>query len=142
MRERRKAREFALQVLYAYELAQDDLELTFNRLSDYNPLPDALRDFAWELVQATVAHKNEIDEFIRRKSQNWVLERIAVLDRLILRMAATELFYFPDIPPKASISEAVEIGKTFSTQESGAFINGILDAILKEGLEQGRIQMI
>ena len=89
-----------------------------------------------------MAHRQEFDELIASKSRNWDLTRIALMDRLILRMALTEFFYFKDIPPKVSISEAIEIAKVFSTEESSSFVNGILDAILNDALAEGKMSMI
>jgi len=77
-------------------------------------------------------NKEVLDEHIRIKSENWEFSRIAILDRLILRIAICEFVYFEDIPAKVSISEAIEIAKKFSTKDSGAFVNGILDAILQD----------
>src|SRR5262245_41867029 len=87
------------------------------------------REFATQLVNGVVEHREELDQVIRGVAQNWEIARMAVIDRNVLRMAAFELFHCPDIPPKVAINEAIELGKRFSTQNSGAFVNGILDKI-------------
>lgn len=142
MQERRQAREFVVQVTYAHEILNENLDTTFDRLVDTVELPVELRDFARELCGQIVAHRQEFDDLIAGKSKNWDLTRIALLDRLILRMALAEFFYLGDIPPKVSISEAIEIAKVFSTDESSSFINGILDAILNDALANGSIKMV
>ena len=81
-------------------------------------------------MDGVVEHRDELDGVIRGVAQNWEIARMAVIDRNVLRMAAYELLHCPDIPPKVAINEAIELGKRFSTQNSGAFINGILDKIM------------
>jgi len=142
MQERRKAREFVVQVTYAHEIQNDNLDQTFDMLAETSELSEDLIAFARQLVLRIVAHRQEFDELISSKSRNWDITRIALIDRLILRMALTEFFYFKDIPPKVSISEAIEIAKVFSTEESSSFVNGILDAILTDALADGTISMI
>ena len=142
MQERRRAREFVVQVSYAHEIQNDNLDQTFNLWAEKSELSDDLLKFARDLVNGIMAHRQEFDELIASKSRNWDLTRIALIDRLILRMALTEFFYFKDIPPKVSISEAIEIAKVFSTEESSSFVNGILDAILNDALSEGKLSMI
>lgn len=142
MQERRRAREFVVQVSYAHEIQNDDLDKTFELLAETSELSEELLKFSRELVHGVIAHRKEFDELISSKSRNWDLTRIALIDRLILRMALTEFFYFNDIPPKVSISEAIEIAKVFSTEESSSFVNGILDAILNDAVAEGKISMI
>ena len=99
-------------------------------------LPDAdLRDFALSLVEGTCARLAEIDAHIRSAARNWDITRMAALDRNILRLAVYELAYCNDIPPKVAINEAIELAKKFGTEESGQFVNGILDKI-KEVLHE------
>ena len=109
MQERRKAREFVVQVSYAHEIQNDNLDQVFDLLAQNAELSEDLLVFARKLVHGIIAHRQEFDDLIAGKSRNWDLTRIALIDRLILRMALTEFFYFPDIPPKVSISEAIEI---------------------------------
>ncbi|NQV50739.1 MAG: transcription antitermination factor NusB [Candidatus Marinimicrobia bacterium] len=142
MQERRRAREFVVQVSYAHEIQDGNLDQTFDLLAVNTELSDDLLKFARELLNGIMAHRKEFDELIASKSRNWDIARIALIDRLILRMALTEFFYFNDIPPKVSMSEAIEIAKVFSTDESSSFVNGILDAILNDALSAGKISMI
>jgi N utilization substance protein B len=95
-------------------------------------LGQELKTFARDLFIAAALHRDELDKFIQEKSENWDFERIAIIDRLIIRIAICEFKYFDDIPPKVSISEAIEIAKRFSTDDSSAFVNGILDAVLHQ----------
>jgi N utilization substance protein B len=132
MRERRAARELALQALYAEELTEYPLAQVIDDVIGNSDLAQELKDFARDLFMAAALHRDELDKFIQDKSENWDFERIAVLDRLIIRMAICEFKYFNDIPPKVSISEAIEIAKRYSTDDSSAFVNGILDAVLHQ----------
>ena len=92
----------------------------------------ALRLFAEPLIRGTIEHRNAIDEQIKKNAKNWDLHRIAAVDRNILRLAIYEMLYRDDIPPIVSINEAVDIAKKFSTEDSGKFVNGILDKIKGE----------
>lgn len=132
MRERRKAREIVLQAAYAKELSGDTITEIEDKIINIADLPEELKVFARKLFGRTMTNKEVLDDHIRAKSENWEFSRIAILDRLILRMAICEFIYFEDIPAKVSISEAIEIAKKYSTKDSGAFVNGILDAILQE----------
>lgn len=132
MRERRKARELVLQCTYANELSGDTIEETTEKLINIAELSDDLKLFTRTLFSTTMRNKDELDAYIKQKSENWEFSRIAILDRLILRIAICEFLYFEDIPSKVSISEAIEIAKKYSTKDSGSFVNGILDAILQE----------
>lgn len=141
MQERRKAREFVLKVTYAFEIMDDDVDQIFDTLLTDHGLMEALIPFSRSLTHRVVAHRKEFDELIAQKSRNWDFDRIALIDRLLLRIAMAEFFHFPDIPPKVSISEAIEIAKIYSTDDSGSFINGILDAVLNDGLAAGKIKL-
>lgn len=101
---------------------------------------DNVKQFAEELVKVTVQNKDEADTFIAGKAFNWDFERIAILDKLILRIAICELLHFEDIPPKVSIDEAIEMAKKYSTEKSGQFINGILDSVLVDLKKQNLIK--
>ena len=129
MRERRKAREIALQVLFSLNFvnidAQDALDLFWGNFS----APKAAKEFAAFLVQGTCEHKEELDKLIAGCSDNWSLGRMSRVDINILRLAVFEFLYCEDIPPKVTLNEAVDLGKTFGSENSGSFINGILDAI-------------
>ena len=129
---RRKAREYALQMLFQLDFnAETPGEGFF--ASFWQPLdePSSVRAFAERIVKGTVEHKGQVDSVIRRYAENWLLERMAMVDRNILRAAAYELLYEKDTPPAVVINEALEIAKKFSMKESSAFINGILDKIAK-----------
>ena len=130
MKKRTRAREVALQFLYQLDLRGDDLldeAKTFVRGEERDA--ETAR-FAIRLVQGTFEHKVEIDRVIQGVAQNWNISRMAVVDRNVLRLATYELLHCQDIPPKVAINEAIELGKRYSTQNSGAFINGILDKIM------------
>lgn len=130
MRKRTQGREYALQILYQHEMNPDTIEEQLAGFWAANEeLSEEIRQFTKALVLGTVAHQKEIDEVISRYAENWQLNRMAVLDRNILRFATYELLYLGDIPPKVTINEAVNIAKKFSQEESGKFVNGVLDKI-------------
>ncbi len=131
MRKRTRSREFALQLLYQYEMNEEPLEAVIRRFWEENhESEDDVRDYAERLLRGTVEHLAVLDETIVRYAENWLLNRMAVIDRNILRFAAYELLYMGDeIPPKVAINEAVNIAKKFSQEEAGKFVNGILDKI-------------
>ncbi len=135
---RRILREKVLQVLYAYELNGDGLTLLMNGiLADVTN--QAELEFAKQLVNKVVANKKSLESEIHIKVANWEMDRIALIDKLLLQIGMTEIMYFPEIPPKVSINEVIEIAKDYSTSNSGKFINGILDAILSELKESGKL---
>jgi N utilization substance protein B len=129
---RRKARAYALQVLYARDVeGGTDVGAALAGYGESFELDidDAVRAFASELVNASVDHQAQVDEIITAASRNWRLERMSRVDRNILRLATGELVYFPQTPVKVAINEAVELAKRFGAAESPAFVNGILDRI-------------
>lgn len=128
---RRKAREVTLQALYAIEVGEGELPLILEYLLDSNDLREETKSFVIKLCQKTFSHKEEIDSLIGKVAKHWELRRITTVDRNILRLAICEIFWFPDIPPKVSINEAIELAKKYSTRESGRFVNGILDSIAR-----------
>lgn len=139
---RRKAREYVMRALFAQELSGSDPEHTVRTV--IHPLkeevgPDA-RSFAEDLFQKALEHRTELDRLISRHSTNWDLDRIALIDKILLRIALAEFLYTEDIPPKVSIDEAIEIAKSYSTPDSSRFINGVLDAALETLYEEGRIE--
>ena len=132
MGKRRKSRELALQVLYQLEIAEQDSESPIDHLQAY-VLQDRERDeFSELLVRGVRAHGKEIDRLLKKHSEHWRLDRMAVIDRAILRMATFELLYCEEIPPKVTLNEAIDLGKRYGSEESGSFINGILDQMQKE----------
>ncbi|NOT29541.1 MAG: transcription antitermination factor NusB [Planctomycetes bacterium] len=129
MKKRTRARELALQFLYQLDLRGPGLLEEAKAFFRAEEEDKGAREFATRLVEGVAEHKEELDQVIRAVAQNWEISRMAVIDRNVLRMAAFELFHCADVPPKVVINEAIELGKRFSTQNSGAFINGILDKI-------------
>jgi N utilization substance protein B len=129
MRGRRKAREIALQVLYGLNFDNIDVEKALDLFWSNFVAPKAAKEFAAFLVQGTCEHKEELDKLIAGCSDNWSLGRMSKVDINILRLAVFEFLYCEDIPPKVTLNEAVDLGKTFGSENSGSFINGILDAL-------------
>jgi transcription antitermination factor NusB len=134
MRKRSKAREYALQILYEIDITNDDfltVVRNFWSLVD-EEVDDDVKKFAHELVELVAEHKKMLDEKIAAYATNWEVDRMAVVDRNILRLGGCELLFRKDIPPKVSINEAVELAKKFSGVQAGKFVNGILDKIKSE----------
>ena len=117
-----------MQALYAQALSGDEVGHVVDTLLRPKFDEEALR-FAERLLIRSLDTTEEADALVEAHAQNWELGRIAMIDRVLMRMAITEMLHFADIPPKVSINEAIELGKRFSTQNSGGFINGILDKI-------------
>jgi transcription antitermination protein NusB len=135
---RRIVRERVLQVLYAYEMSKENLDFLEKEIMI--DIPDKIdEDFAHDLVNRVLIHCDDFDKMIKQRVNNWEMNRIALIDKILLRMGICELLYFPDIPPKVSINEVIEIAKVFSTAGSGKFINGILDAVLSELKNSGNL---
>ena len=129
MRGRRKAREIALQVLYGLNFVNVDVQEALDLFWGNFVAPKAAKEFAASLVQGICEHKEELDKLIAGCSDNWSLGRMSRVDINILRLAVFEFLYCNDIPPKVTLNEAVDLGKTFGSENSGSFINGILDAL-------------
>ena len=133
VRKRTRSREIALQMLYMVDVrgpeALDDLDAFLDREAMTEP---DIAEFARTLVEGTQEHLTDIDTALTRAAQNWQLRRMAIVDRNILRMAVYEMVHLEEVPAKVSINEAIELGKRFSTAQSGSFINGILDRIRRE----------
>jgi N utilization substance protein B len=163
MGKRREARERAVQFLFQYDLnPAENLESALGQFWDSQqtaalaqdkakanwgvkpelPPPSAeevaVRHFAEPLIRGTLEHREAIDEHIKKHAKNWELPRMAAVDRNILRLAIYEMLHREDIPPVVSINEAVDIAKKFSTQDSGKFVNGILDKIKGELMRPAR----
>jgi transcription antitermination protein NusB len=139
MMRRRKARELALQGLYALDVSGNSIETTLRDLSARTPDEEVV-NFAADIIRKAKTHKETLDEDVAKAAENWKFERIALIDRLILRIALCELLYFDDIPPKVTINEAIDLAKKYSTAESGRFVNGILDALFKKFSTEKRIR--
>ena len=130
MGKRRRSRELAIKVLFHLEFSkEDDPATAFDLICNNFGISKDIEIFSKELVLGVCVSIKELDNLISKASQNWRLERIGRVDHSILRLAIYELLYRDDIPPKVSINEAVDLGKKFGTEESGAFINGVLDKI-------------
>ncbi len=135
MRKRTRAREFALQILYQIDITHDCSQAS---LDDFwqaqidEKIDDEVKTFSNDVVMGVAANLKEIDAKIIQYAANWQLERMAVVDRNILRMGCYELMLREDIPPKVSINEAVDLAKKYSGQEAGKFVNAILDKVKLE----------
>ncbi len=136
---RRDVRARVMQALYAHELSGDEVAHVIEHLLAPKFEGPALR-FAERLFLATLDRAEEADALIEAHAQNWDLRRIATVDRMTLRMAIAEMLHFEDIPPKVSVNEAIEVAKRFSTEQSGTFLNGILDAALTQLRAEGRLR--
>ncbi len=138
---RREVREKAMQVLYAYEISREPIEMLMETIAgeELNDDEEMYR-FAQALVYSVLNHRAEADMLIRSKAQNWNFDRIATLDRMLLRMGIVEFIYFPEIPVKVTINECVEIAKRYSTEQSSRFVNGVLEGILHVLNDEQRIR--
>ena len=125
MRKRTKARQLALKLLYRLDLLGEEATPENLKFLDEQTGDTEILDFSGMLVAGTMQNREELDRRIRQVAKNWDIERMAVIDRNILRMGAYEIIYRDDIPPKVSLNEAIELAKKFSTADSGAFVNGI-----------------
>ena len=135
MKKRSRGRELALQFLYQLDLRGPDLASEADEFLKSQESEREARSFARQLIDGVLTHFDELNGVIQGVAQNWDIARMAVIDRNVLRLAAYELLHRTDIPPKVAINEAIELGKRYSTQNSGAFINGILDKIKTRQLD-------
>jgi N utilization substance protein B len=129
---RRKAREFALQILFQLDIRKEKPTATLLKRfwTEFEP-DDEVRAFTEEIVTGTYKHQKTINAKVLACAKNWTLERMAVIDRNVLRMAVYEILYRSDIPPSVTINEAIELAKKFGSDESGAFVNGVLDSVAR-----------
>ncbi|MDA8213441.1 MAG: transcription antitermination factor NusB [Clostridia bacterium] len=127
---RRQARETALKSLFQVDIGKVPVEAAFENVVKEFEVEEGARKFARELVFGTVDHLKPIDEIIRRVAVDWNLERMANVDRNILRLALYEIYYRSDVPNAVAVNEAVEMAKIYSTEESGKFVNGILGKVV------------
>lgn len=128
---RRQARELALQLLYQHELTRMSPEDMQSRFEAWRNVPESVTTFADELLRGTLAHLSEIDRELDLQTAHWRLERLAAVDRNILRMALYEILFHDDTPRAVVIDEAIEIAKKFGAEESARFVNGVLDGFVK-----------
>ena len=136
---RRQIREKVLQVLYAHELSKDPVEKIKTDLMQDIEDKESYK-FAEKLINYSIDNKDRYDKLIKSTVDNWDIERIALLDFIIIKMCLSEFFYFEEIPPKVSINEAIDLAKDYSTKNSGKFVNGILDSLLSTLLKKGEIK--
>lgn len=133
---RRKSREIAVQVLYQMEMKDAEpkavFEIFWELFSKTEEVAPEVTRFTAELVEGVYRNRFEIDQLIERYSIHWKMARMAVVDRNILRLGVYELLYLHDVPTSVVLNEAIEIAKKFGTEDSGSFINGILDNVAKE----------
>jgi N utilization substance protein B len=126
---RRKGRELALQALYQIEITGDASAAAVDLFLEHFEGNAKAKEFARRLVSGVVSQRAAIDQRVEQCTDNWKLARLAKVDLVILRMATYELIFCPDIPSSVSLDEAIEIGKRFSSAESAAFLNGVLDQV-------------
>jgi len=132
---RRKARENAVKLLFQMDIAQVDLDYALRHQihdEEENPEHEVETDFFTRLVKGTTDNLTQIDEYIRKHLRGWKLERLSGVDRAILRLATYELYYLEDMPVGVTLNEAIELAKTFGTDESPKFINGVLSGLVKD----------
>lgn len=151
MGKRRTAREMALQMLFQHELGRSELD---DVLRSYDPEDvkgegegagleeselESARGYAEVLVGGVASGREQIDELIRGQATNWRLERMPVVDRTVLRIAIYELLHQPDVPQVVIVDEAIELAKRYGSEQSGAFVNGVLDGLLHSRKFPGRL---
>ncbi|MBM4276560.1 MAG: transcription antitermination factor NusB [Deltaproteobacteria bacterium] len=132
MGKRRRSREFSLQVLYQIEITKQNALQAMVQLRENISPEGGEGEFAKRIVLGVMEHRQEIDRLIEERSENWRLDRMTMIDRNILRIAIFELLYCSEVPPKVTLNEAIDLGKRFGSEESGSFINGVLDRIQNE----------
>jgi transcription antitermination factor NusB len=142
VKKRTRARELALQFLYQVDLLGPSVLPDLRAFLREMETDAESVQYAQRIVEGVHAQRAEVDRVITKVAQNWKIHRIAVIDRNILRIGAWELLFVPDVPPKVSINEGIELGKRFSTANTGAFVNGILDKVRqiahdREGATEG-----
>ena len=128
---RRIAREAVLQALYAYEITKEKQSKVLKDIINRQSYDNDMKVFITSLFNFSIDNKEWCEEQIKTRLNNWEFDRVALLDRLLLILAISEIHFVDDVPPKVSISEAIEIAKQYSTEESSSFVNGVLDNIYK-----------
>ena len=132
---RRAARQCVLEALFAYQFSKND---TVDQLVSENPRLKSNNDFIHSLYDGVLEHTKLTEGIIMSHLENWEIDRIAQIDKILLKMGICEIYFIDDIPPKVTISEMVEIAKIYSTDESPVFINGILDAVFKNYIKENK----
>lgn len=128
---RRQGREAVLQALYASEITGEDRVKVLQDILARRPYDDKMKNFITTLFDLAIDHKDWCESQIKSRLNNWEFGRVALLDRLMLVVAISEIHFVDDVPPKVSISEAIEIAKQYSTEDSAGFVNGVLDNVYK-----------
>jgi N utilization substance protein B len=137
---RRRAREHALQVLFQIDVTGAPADEVFREFWRDRGTDDEMRGFTEDLVRGVLERRGDLDRWISGAAEHWRLERMAVVDRNVLRIAVLEMVRQPEVPPAVAIDEAVEVAKKFGSAESGSFINGVLDEVRRR-LERGEIAL-
>ncbi len=132
MSNRHRAREHVLKALYALELGEQSVEEISSALIENGSVDENVLDFAKDLFVKVAQYTPKLDVYISRLATNWDIERMAVVDKNILRMAICEVEHLPDVPIKVAINEAIELAKKYSTLESASFVNGVLDKVMQD----------
>ena len=132
---RRAARQCVLKALFAYQFSKND---TIDQLVSENPELKDNNDFIQSLFDIVLEHVKLTEDIIKSHLENWEIDRVALIDKILLKMGICEIYFIDDIPPKVTISEMVEIAKVYSTDESPVFINGILDAVFKNYIKDNK----
>ncbi|MCO1600045.1 transcription antitermination factor NusB [Desulfosporosinus nitroreducens] len=134
---RRLARETALQVLFQRDLTKEPFSIAeeVQRWAKEFVVPEPSKDFAQELVEGTIEHQAQIDQTIASYAQDWTINRMAKVDRNVMRLATYEILFRSDIPGRVSLNEAIELAKRFGGEESAKFVNGILDRIVESAVK-------
>ena len=132
---RRAARQCVLEALFAYQFSNND---TINQLVSKNPELKGNNDFIHSLYDIVLKNVKLTEDIIKSHLENWEIDRVALIDKILLKMGICEIYFIYDIPPKVTISEMVEIAKIYSTDESPVFINGILDAVFKNYIKDNK----
>ena len=135
---RRKAREGVLEALFSHQFSDVEREITIKRVLENAPEREENIAFINALFNSVMDNYEWVDQIIETHLQNWEFNRVAKVDKILLRMGICEIYFLDDIPPKVSISEMVEISKVYSTDESPVFINGILDTVYKDFQKKGK----
>lgn len=146
---RRQGRELALQLLYKFDLesSQSDSRITatddmIQREISMIGRTNAGRDLAFLLVRSVIDHIDVIDNWIEKAAENWTIGRLAVIDRNVLRLAVFEILFVPDVPSKVALNEAIDIAKRYGSEQSGKFVNGVLDRISSSQAGKNRVKQI
>ena len=135
MSKRRKSREHTLKILYRRDITKEDINEIIKSYWKENNINSSITEFSEQLAKGTADNLEKIDDYIKKVSEHWTIDRMGVIDRNLLRMAVQELLFMEDIPLNVTIDEAIEIAKKFGTNDSANFVNGVLDKI-KNDLEK------